>query len=313
MKQKILLTGSCSFLLSNFIRKCTYEKVDYSFVSIDKTNEQTIHSLYFNKNHEFYVADILDPHILNVIFKTEKPDIVIHGAALTFPDSSVLKTSSYLETNVVGTQNVIKASIDHSVSKFIYLSTAQVYGNTEGACELTPPKPLNPYALSKYMGEQLVLQANFLHKLPYLITRVSEVYGQRQTSEHLVPSLIETILSKNIPCVMDQGSDMRDWMYVGDHSLALLELLKSNVQNEIFNIGSKERLSVLELTKKVCEAMDIASEDIEFIQSRHPSVEPFNMINTNKFKHIFEAKTRTKEGLAATVEWYKNNSWWFRE
>ena len=118
---KILCTGTCGFILGNFIRKVIYEKQPYNFVSIDRVNSNAINSMYWNKNHTFHVADIRDQHIIDTIFQFEKPDIVIHGAAETFVDYSLNDPNSFVTSNVLGTQVIINACIKYDVKKLIYI------------------------------------------------------------------------------------------------------------------------------------------------------------------------------------------------
>src|SRR5271170_5087017 len=133
--QKILVTGSCGFILSNFIRKIIYDKHPYEVVSIDRVNSDSTNSMYWNKNHTFHIADICDQHVIDTIFKFEQPDIVIHGAAQTSVDRSLWEPNAYVTANVLGTQTIINACQDHKVKRLIYISTDGVYGELKNEAE----------------------------------------------------------------------------------------------------------------------------------------------------------------------------------
>src|SRR5579871_2976903 len=132
MSKKILVTGSCGFIFSNYIRKAIYDQkkgVDRDvFISIDRVTANNLNSMYWNKNHTFYPADIRDNHVIDVIFQREQPDLVIHGAAETFVDSSLSDPNSFITSNVLGTQVIINACLKHKVKKLVYVSTDEVYG-----------------------------------------------------------------------------------------------------------------------------------------------------------------------------------------
>src|SRR5579885_2072185 len=156
--KKVLVTGSCGFIFGNFLRKVVYEKQPYQLVSVDRVSSNTINSMYFNKNHTFHVADLRDQHIIDTIFQFEKPDIVIHGAAETFVDSSLSDPNSFVTSNVLGTQVVINACVKHKVEKLIYVSTDEVYGQLTSEsdppwAEDAPLNPRNPYSATKAAGE----------------------------------------------------------------------------------------------------------------------------------------------------------------
>lgn len=159
--KKVLITGTCGFIFSNFIRKAIYEKHPYSFVSIDRVNGNP-NALYANKNHTFHVADIRDQHVMDTLFQFERPDIVIHGAAESFVDYSLSDPNSFVTSNILGTQVVINSCLKHKVERLIYVSTDEVYGQLtseldESWTEDAPLNPRNPYCLS---GDTKILLDN---------------------------------------------------------------------------------------------------------------------------------------------------------
>src|SRR5271155_114252 len=199
-KKKVLVTGSGGFILSNFIRMAIFEKKPYDFVSIDKvTKSSVLNNIYSNKNHEFYIGDIADDHFINVIFEYERPDIIIHGAAETFVDDSLIDPNKFIHSNVLGTQVLVNAAVKWGVKNFIYISTDEVYGqllkeSDPAWKEDAHMNPRNPYSASKAAGEFVVKAAGSSFGLNYCITRSCNNYGPRQTPEKFIPKIIKCIL-----------------------------------------------------------------------------------------------------------------------
>ena len=275
--KKILITGTCGFVFSNFIRKTIYEQKDKSpedrssFASIDSVNANVLNSYYYNKNHTFYPVDIRDTHILDVVFQYEKPDIVIHGAAETGVDASLLDASPFITSNVLGTQNIINACIKYEVKKLIYISTEQVYGQLTNDqdpswTEEAPLLPRNPYAASKAAGELLVKAASQSHGLIYNITRGSSCYGKLQAPQKLLPKAIKCILRGEKISLYGQGQQIRTWTYINDKCAALTTILDRGEPNETYNISSKQEFTNLEAINLVCNTMNAGHDLISFIE-----------------------------------------------
>src|SRR5512135_3619412 len=151
--KKVLVTGSCGFIFSNFVRKAIYDQNQkrpqerqYKFTSVDRVTANALNSTYWNKNHDFHVADIRDQHVMDVIFQLEQPDIVIHGAAESFVDSSLKDPNSFVTSNVLGTQVIINSCLKYKVERLIYISTDEVYGQllSESEAPWTEESPLDP-------------------------------------------------------------------------------------------------------------------------------------------------------------------------
>ena len=199
-KQKVLVTGSGGFILSNFMRKAIFEKKPYEFVSIDKvTKSSVLNNIYSNKNHSFYIGDIADEHFMNVVFEYERPDIIIHGAAETFVDDSLKDPNKFIHSNVLGTQVLVNTAIKWEVKNFIYISTDEVYGQLKSETDVAWTEeshlnPRNPYSASKAAGEFVVKAAGSSFGLNYCITRSCNNYGPRQTSEKFIPKVIKCII-----------------------------------------------------------------------------------------------------------------------
>lgn len=317
-RQKVLITGSCGFIFSNFINKVIYGKHPYQLASLDKVNTNTLNSLYWNNNHDFHIADLTNQHILDVIFQFERPDIVIHGAAETFVDSSLSNPSNFVTSNVLGTQNIINSCLKYEVKKLIYISTDEVYGHLTNENEAAwkedaPLNPRNPYSATKAAGEMLVKAAHQSHGLIYNITRSANNYGPRQTPEKLIPKIIKCILEgKKIP-IYGQGLQIRDWTFVGDNCDAILKVLSNGEPNEIYNIAANQELPNIEVVQKICNTVGSGHELISFVDDR-PGHDFRYSINTEKIRSLdWKPNYKFKNGIKDTVEWYLNNKWFLTQ
>lgn len=322
-KQKILITGTCGFIFSNFVRKLIYlsnkdpEKYPYTVVSIDKVNTNMANSIYWNKSHTFHIADITDHHIIDTIFQFEKPDIVIHGAAESAVDDSLSNPNVFITSNVLGTQVIINACLKYDVQKMIYISTDEVYGQLENESdpswtESSPLNPRNPYAASKAAGELLVKAAHESHGLIYNITRTSNNYGPRQTPNKLIPKVIKCIINNEKIPVFGEGKQIRDWTHVFDNCSAIINILKNGNSNEIYNISANQEFSNIEVIQNICNVIGSGHKFISFVSER-PGHDFRYSIDSSKIRNLgWKPQYRLKKGLIDTVEWYINNKWFLK-
>jgi dTDP-glucose 4,6-dehydratase len=321
MDKKVLITGSCGFIFGNFVRKAVYDQKQredkFQFISVDRVTANALNSMYWNKNHIFYPADVRDEHIMDVIFQREQPDIVIHGAAETFVDTSLKDPNSFITSNVLGTQVVINCCIKHKVSKLIYISTDEVYGQltddkASAWSETSELNPRNPYSASKASGELLVKAAHASHGLIYNITRSSNCYGPRQLPEKLIPKAIKCILEgKKIP-IYGQGKQIRDWTYVADNCTAITNILDKGLPNETYNISAHQEFTNIEVIQAICNAMGGGHDLISFVEER-PGHDFRYSVNTDKLKNLgWKPSYKFKDGITETVQWYKDNQWFLK-
>jgi dTDP-glucose 4,6-dehydratase len=303
--KKILITGTCGFSMSNFIRKVFYEKTPYSFVSIDRINGNA-NTIYANKNHDFHIADIRDQHIIDKIFQFEKPDIVIHGAEETSnPDD-------FISSNVLGTQVIINACVKYKIEKLIYMSRYSVYGQLNNEVELSwsEKEPLNPrnlYSASKASAELLVRAAQVSHELVYNIVRSSNTYGPRQNANRLIPKVIKCILTEQKIPLYGQGLQIRDWTHINDNCSALLTILTQGFPWQTYNVSANQEFTNLEVVQEICNAMGKGHDLIEFV--KEPTGHDFRYaVNTSKIKSLgWKPSYKFKESIFDTCEWFNNN------
>ncbi len=317
--KKILITGTGGFIFSNFIRKAIFDKLPYTFVSVDKvTKTSVLNNIYQNKSHVFHIGDISDPHFVNVLFEYERPDIVIHGAAESFVDDSLKEPNKFIQANVMGTQVITSACVKWGVEKLIYISTDEVYGQLESETEAawteeSPLKPRNPYSASKAAGELIVRAAGTSFGLNYNITRSSNNYGPRQTSEKLIPKVIKCVLEGTKIPIYGQGLQIRDWTYVMDNCGGIISVLTDGKPNETYNISANQEFTNIEVIQKICNAMGRGHDLISFIPDPRGGHDFRYSIDCSKIKELgWKSGFRFKEGIVNTVDWYQKNLWFLK-
>jgi dTDP-glucose 4,6-dehydratase len=281
---------------------------------MDRLNYSSLNSYYWNKNHTFHIADICDQHIVDSIFKFEQPDIVIHGAALTSTDESFCNASEFVQTNVLGTQNIINACVNYKVEKLIYISSDGVYGDLMDEFALPwnendAVNPRTPYAATKLAGELLVKAANQTNGLIYNIARLSSSYGPYQTSEKLIPMIIKRAWNGERIPIYGQGQQIRSWTHVHDVSSALLTILNGADPNQIYNVSSNQEMPNLIVAQKICNILEKGHSDIFFNpKTGHDSRRATD--NTKIQKLGWKPTFKFKDGIVSTVEWYVDNKNW---
>jgi dTDP-glucose 4,6-dehydratase len=314
--KKILVTGSCGFIFGNFVRKVIYEKRPYQLVSVDRVNFNNINSLYSNKSHTFYPADIRDQHIIDIIFQSEQPDIVVHGAASTHVDESIKDANEFVTNNVLGTQVIINSCVKYGVKKLIMISSDEVYGqlkeNDSSWTEESITNPRNPYAATKHAAELLVKAASNTHGLIYNITRSSNNYGPRQTTDKFVPKVIKCIMNNEKIPIFGQGLQIRDWIHVFDNCSAIIDIIENGEPNEIYNVSVNQEYTNIEVVQKICNIMGNDSHKlISFVEERLGHDFRYS-VDSSKIKNIgWKPQYKFNDGIEKCVNWFMNNRWWF--
>jgi len=337
-KKTILVTGGAGFIGSALIRHII-KNTHHSVVNIDKLsysgNLQSLEAIESNKDYIFEQVDICDEKELNRIFKKNKPDIVMHLAAESHVDRSIDGPGDFIKTNIVGTFNLLEQSKNYWQSldsdkkdnfRFLHVSTDEVYGDLEGTndffTEETSYDPSSPYSATKASSDHLVRAWYRTYGLPVLITNCSNNYGPCQFPEKLIPHVILNALEgKNLPIYGD-GKQIRDWLFVDDHVLALMSVVQDGNVGETYNIGGSNEIQNIEVVKKICNILDklisnklngIASfsELITYVKDR-PGHDVRYAINANKINRDlgWRPKENFESGILKTVEWYLTNNEW---
>ena len=314
-KQKILVTGSCGFIFSNFIRLAFKDNLPYEIVSIDKiTRPEGLNTVYQNRSHNFYLGDVADHHFVHRVFELERPDIVVHGSAESHVDESICAAQTFVRSNVLGTQVLIDASLKYDIKKFVMISTDEVYGSlfnedSKPWIEDSHLSPRNPYSASKLSAELLVKAAHETHDLPYIITRSCNNVGPWQSLRNLVPKVIGCILNnKKIP-IYGQGLQMREWIHVVDNCYAIFKIIEQPTVNEIYNISTGYEVTNLEMVNNICNIMGSGHELISFVNDR-PGHDFRYACDSSKLRELgWKPTFKFKDALKHTCKWYSKNQW----
>jgi len=319
---KILVTGGAGFIGSNFIRYwlknhpndevCNLDKLTYAgHISSTKDFKD-------NPNYTFVKGDICDFKLVDDL--VGKTDAIVHFAAESHVDRSIHGPSVFVETNVLGTHVLLESAVKHKVKRFHHVSTDEVFGalkldSKEKFDEKTPYKPKNPYSASKAGSDHLVRAYSNTFGLFATITNTSNNYGPYQSPEKMIPRMVTNLMEdKKIPIYGD-GLYVRDWLYVGDHVSAIERVLEDGKPGDTYLVGGlTEDVNHLELAKKILKMFGKGEEMIEFVKDR-PGHDRRYAVDWSKIKKDldWEPKYSFDEWLEKTVQWYKDNRWWWEE
>ena len=326
---KILITGGCGFIGSNFIRYILREHPDWHIVNLDKLtyagNLRNLEDVASDPRHKFIRGDIADRELVDRVFSEARPDAVVNFAAESHVDRSILDPSPFIETNIKGVQVLLEAARQYKVERFIQISTDEVYGSLGEIGKFTedsPLKPNSPYAASKAAADLLCRAYHKAYGVPVIITRSSNNYGPYQFPEKLIPLMIRNALhGKPLP-VYGKGENVRDWLYVEDNCRAIDLVLQKGRVGEIYNIGGgceKKNIEVVELICNILETLRPQTTNrslrtlITFIKDPRGAAHDFRYaLDCTKIEEElgWEPKVEFEEGLRRTVEWYLNNQDW---
>ena len=304
----ILVTGGAGFIGSNFLQHLKIV-TDEEIVCVDKLTYAGKRNNVPSKA-KLYVADIAGEDAIKTIFERHDIKTVFHFAAESHVDNSIKDCSEFIRTNIVGTVNLLNASLKHNVEKFMHISTDEVYGSIENGSftEETNYDPRNPYSASKASSDHFVRAFHNTYGLPTVITNCSNNYGPRQHKEKLIPQTILNLLNdKKIP-VYGDGKQIRDWLYVQDHCEALIEVWKHGVVGEKYNIGGECEVQNIDLIKKIISLMGKDENMIEYVKDR-PGHDRRYSTDISKITKDLNWKPRfdIDDGLTKTIEWYERH------
>jgi dTDP-glucose 4,6-dehydratase len=274
---RLLVTGGAGFIGSNFV-KYVLDNQDSieSLLNVDcltyAANEKNCQEFKSNPKYGFRHLDITRGPQVNDAFRRYSPTHVVHFAAESHVDNSIKNPSIFLETNVMGTNNLLRAALQYKVKRFHHISTDEVYGslgNKGKFKETTPYDPKNPYSASKAASDHLVRAFGHTFGLSYTISNCSNNYGPNQHKEKFIPTILKNLVAGNKIPVYGQGTNVRDWIYVEDHCSAVWKILKEGNKGETYNVGSNCEKTNLEVIEAICEVMNLEpSSCIEFVKDR---------------------------------------------
>jgi dTDP-glucose 4,6-dehydratase len=314
---RLLVTGGAGFIGSNFVRSILERSSDTHIIVLDKLtyagNMENLSGLETHAHFQFRQGDICDPEPLGAILKSGI-DAVVNFAAESHVDRSILDASEFARTNIVGTLNLLQASRKAGVTRFLQVSTDEVYGSLgpEGAfSETTPIAPNSPYAASKASADLLVRSYSVTYGFPCLITRCSNNYGPYQFPEKLIPLLITNAVS-GIPLpIYGDGLYTRDWIHVLDHCSALERVLQSGKPGEVYNIGARQEKKNLQIVRLILKSLGKDESLITYVADR-PGHDRRYAIDSTKIERElgWSPAIDFETGMRQTIEWYIQNPSW---
>ena len=315
----ILVTGGAGFIGANYVLHRVAHHPDDRVVVLDALtyagNLENLGSLEDNSNFSFVKGDIGDEGLVAGIFAEHKPDFVVHFAAESHVDRSILGPRVFTTTNVGGTQVLLDAARQAGLQRFCMVSTDEVYGSlgpTGAFTETSPLAPSSPYSASKAAADLISLSYQHTFDLDVVVTRCSNNYGPFQFPEKLIPLMILNALEGKPLPVYGDGQQVRDWLYVEDHCRAIRTVLAGGTVGEVYNIGGNNERANIDIVRRILETLEKPETLIRHVTDR-PGHDRRYAIDPAKLERECGWKpTRTfEEGLPATIQWYLDNrGWW---
>ena len=315
---KLLVTGGAGFIGSCFVRHILKKHPDYKIINLDALtycgNLENLRDVENNPNYTFVHGNICDKKLVRELIR--EVDCVVNFAAESHVDNSIKTPEIFIETNVQGTLNLLQASKEIGVERFLQVSTDEVYG-TLGATgyfyETTPLAPNSPYSASKASADMLVRAYHETFNIPVLNTRCSNNYGPYQYPEKLIPFFISKLLRGEKVPVYGDVLNVRDWLYVYDHCEAIDVVLHKGKIGEVYNIGGHNEKTNIEITKLILGAMGKDESSIEYVQDRIGHDRRYAISNDKITSELGWSPSLTfEEGIKLTIDWDLNNQEWLR-
>jgi len=334
---KILVTGGCGFIGSNLIRHLIAE-TEHKIVNLDKLtyagNPQSLEDIRGNDRYQFFQADLAEAAATSRVIRETDPDAVMHLAAESHVDRSIDGPAEFIQTNVVGTFNLLDASLNHyrqlsrqrqDAFRFLHVSTDEVYGSlgeTGTFSEASPYDPHSPYSATKAASDHLARAWKSTYGLPIIVTNCSNNYGPYQFPEKLLPLMIIKCLAEEPLPVYGKGLNVRDWLYVKDHVIALTTVVAKGTPGETYNIGGNNERRNIDLVHAVIDILDDihprsegrSYKDLITFVSDRPGHDFRYAIDSSKIQSELGWKPSQdfEACLRMTVQWYLDNPRWWK-
>ncbi len=337
--QNILISGGAGFIGSNFVHHLLKTESNHKIVNLDALTYagrlENLDDLPQNNNHLFVKGDICDSQIVSSLINDHKIDTIVHFAAESHVDRSIIGPAKFIQTNIIGTFTLLEAArkywleekqIPLAQIRFHHISTDEVFGSLEPVdpafTETTPYSPRSPYSASKASSDHLVRSYFHTYGLPVTITNCSNNYGPRQFPEKLIPLVILNAISgKEIP-VYGDGAQIRDWLYVEDHCKAIVRVIKHGNTGQTYNIGGNNQYTNLQVIHKICEILDRRfpksqnaphSKLIQFVADRPGHDRRYAMdIGKIQTELSWKPDESLESGLEKTIDWYLEHPDWVK-
>ena len=319
---EILVTGGAGFIGSNFIHYILDKYSNYNVINLDLLtycgNLGNLMEAEENPNYKFIKGDILDTKLVDSIVAENNVDYIINFAAESHVDRSIHNPKIFLESNIIGTQNLLEVAKKYhergQIKKYIQISTDEVYGTlgkTGYFTEKTPLSPNSPYSASKAGADMIVRAYHETFNLPINITRCSNNYGPYQFPEKLIPLMINNALTNKKLPVYGDGRNIRDWLHVYDHCTAIDLVLHNGKMGDIYNIGGNNEKENIEIVRIILKYLNRSNDLIEFVEDRLGHDKRYAIDSTKiKSELGWKPKYTFDNGIKKTIDWYLNNEKW---
>jgi dTDP-glucose 4,6-dehydratase len=314
---QVLVTGGAGFIGSNFVRYALATHPDWHVTTLDKLTYagrlENLRDEMASPRHTFVKGDIADAAVAAPLVKAA--DYVVHFAAETHVDRSILQAGEFITTDIFGTFVLLEAAREAAhLKRFVQISTDEVYGSVpEGSSTETDElKPRNPYSASKAGADRLAYSYWATHNVPVIITRASNNYGPNQFPEKVIPLFITNALNDLPVPLYGDGQNVRDWLHVEDHCRGIDLLLTEGKSGEVYNIGGGNEVKNVDLTSRILELLGKPETLIKRVEDR-PGHDRRYSLSTAKLRAMGWTPVHDfTQGLADTVAWYRENEWWWR-
>lgn len=317
---KLLITGGAGFIGSNFVHHILKTYPDYEIVNLDVLtyagNLENLKDVEKNLNYHFVKGDICDAKLVDELVKDV--DVIVHFAAESHVDRSILDPEAFIKTNVMGTYTLLESARKNGGKRFHHVSTDEVFGSL-GAdeapfSELTPYDPRSPYSASKAASDHLVRAYHHTYGLPITISNCSNNYGPYHFPEKLIPLIITNLLEdKKIPIYGD-GMQVRDWLHVEDHCRAIDTIIHKGKMGETYCVGGDGEKPNIEIAKTILKILGKDESMIEYVEDRKGHDRRY-AIDFSKLKNEFgwQPQVAFEEGIMKTVQWFQENEAWWKD
>jgi dTDP-glucose 4,6-dehydratase len=317
----LLVTGGAGFVGSHFVRSVLRDTLPglagARVTVLDKLtyagNFANLGPVAESKRLDFVPGDICDPALVDTVVRNH--DAIVHLAAEAHVDRSVLAAADLTSTNVMGTQVLLDAALRHGTARFLQVSTGEVYGSIDTGAwtERSPVSPSTPYAATKAASDLLALSYHRTHGLPVVVTRCANNYGPYQHPEKLIPRFVTNLLAGGAVPLYGDGSQIRDWVHVDDHCRGLALALLDGVPGEVYHIGGNKELSNRDLTGMLLVECGAGWDRVVNVADRKGHDQRYALDDDRIRRELgYRPRVDFADGLAATVQWYRDNAEWWR-
>jgi dTDP-glucose 4,6-dehydratase len=314
---EVLVTGGAGFIGSNFVRHALATHADWRVTTLDKLTyagrRENLHDVIDHPRHAFVHGDIADAPLSGPL--VERANIVVHFAAETHVDRSIMAAGDFIRTDVEGTFVLLEAARRaKGLRRFVQISTDEVYGSvpTGASTETDELKPRNPYSASKAGADRLAYSYWATYQVPVIITRASNNYGPYQFPEKLIPLFVTNAIDDIPVPLYGDGKNVRDWLHVLDHCRGVDLLIAQGKDGEVYNIGGGNEVMNVDITHRILDGLGKPASLIKPVADR-PGHDRRYCLDTSKLKALGWAPQFVfEQGLRDTIAWYRANEWWWR-